>query len=201
VTVKICGLTNAEDVEAAVVAGASAVGFVRHPASTRYVDWARMAELSRSAGPFVVATSVHDACAERSDGRLIQQARVFTAGLDDPHVRRIQVVPVEEGSTLDDLLAAAQRSLPGVEAFLLDSSVGGRTGGTGHTMDWGLAAAFVDAWPGPVILAGGLTPDNVAEAVRLVKPYGVDVCSGVEASPGIKDKVKVQDFVAAARSA
>ena len=87
-----------------------------------------------------------------------------------------------------------------MEAFLLDSGRGGRPGGTGLTGDWDRAAEFVAASPRPVVLAGGLTPDNVVRALRRVRPWGVDTSSGVEDAPGRKNRSKMKDFVDACRS-
>ncbi|MBS1715004.1 MAG: phosphoribosylanthranilate isomerase [Armatimonadetes bacterium] len=201
VRVKICGLTRHEDVEAAVGAGADAVGFVRHPASKRFVEEGEARTLATVAGPFVERVLVYDVAGPVEDPGFLIQARQFEGGLDRADVRRVQVLAVAPETTLQDLLESAHRTAPGVEAVLLDASHEGRTGGTGRPLDWGLAAAFVAEWNGPVVLAGGLTPDNVAVAVRTVQPYAVDVCSGTESGPGIKDLIKVQDFIAAARSA
>jgi phosphoribosylanthranilate isomerase len=88
-----------------------------------------------------------------------------------------------------------------IRGWLVDAFHAARFGGTGETVDWDLAALVREQIGGPTILAGGLTPDNVAEAIRKVRPYAVDVSSGVEVSPGIKDPIKVRDFIQAAKGA
>jgi phosphoribosylanthranilate isomerase len=117
-----------------------------------------------------------------------------------PHIRRVQVIHVEDTSALDLIPVYA----PHVHAFLLDSGRPGAAvaelGGTGRVHDWQISAAFVKPSPRPVFLAGGLTPDNVGEAIRMARPFGVDLCSGLRPK-GPLDDALLADFVAAVREA
>jgi len=197
--VKICGLTRREDALYAAEAGADALGFVFAPRSRRRVDPETVAPIVAQLPPFITVVGVFQ------DQPLEEvRAAVATCGLglaqlhgaEDLEYIRALGSPVLKAVSLGSRedLALLER-FPGLEAFLLDSG----TGGTGHTFDWAWAAEARRF--GRIVLAGGLTPDNVAAAVREVRPWAVDCCSGTEARPGVKDLQKVRDFIERAKSA
>ena len=208
--VKICGVTTPEDVAACAAAGADAVGINFHPGSKRYVDPRQAQPLLRSVPPLLAGVGVFVGLPFRHITALAYQLGLRGVQYHgDPHppedlfpfslVAAFRVRDRQSLADVDAYLAACRAAgqLPG--AILLDAYVEGQEGGTGTTAPWDLIA---DYRPGvPVILAGGLTPENVAEAVRAVRPAGVDVASGVESAPGRKDPDKVRAFVANARQA
>ena len=204
VRVKICGITCSEDAEAAIAAGADALGFNAWPGSKRYLDVAGAGPwlselpgfvtrvvlcvnhtleeaLRLGALPFIDVAQFHG---DESDGFCAQ----YSAD-GRPHIRAVRPRSREELERLPML---------GTRQVLLDAAVPGAYGGTGARADLELAASAVIRFPlMRVTLAGGLEPENVAEAVRLVRPYAVDVASGVESTPGRKDPFKMRDFVQA----
>ncbi|MCA1770390.1 MAG: phosphoribosylanthranilate isomerase [Halomonas sp.] len=195
--VKLCGLTRPEDVDAAVSAGADALGFVLWPGSKRAVDEALLAELSARVPAFVTrvglfvdqAPALIERCAVHLD--LLQfhgdEAPSFCEGFQRPWIKALRM--------RDELdLDAAAEAYQGAQALLLDAYRPGVPGGTGETFDWSRIPAGLAK---PVILAGGLVADNVAEAIGAVAPFAVDVSGGVESSPGIKDVRRMADFFAA----
>lgn len=204
VRVKICGITCARDAEWAVQAGADALGFNAWKGSKRYMDVAAGGAWLRDLSGFVtrVVLCVNHPLEEAlSLGGLpfVDVAQFHGDESDDfckrysadgrPHIRALR--PKSERD-LDQLATVCTRQV------LLDAAVTGAYGGTGARADFALAAQAVSRFPSlGVVLAGGLDPDNVAEAVRMVRPYAVDVASGVESSPGKKDPVKMRDFVQA----
>lgn len=208
--VKICGVTTPDDVAACAAAGADAVGINFHPGSKRYVDPRASQPLLRSVSPLMAAVGVFVGLPFRQITALAYQLGlrgVQYHGEPQPPgdlfpFRLIAAFRVRDRQSLaeiDAYLAACRAAgqLPG--AILVDAFVEGQEGGTGRTAPWDLIADYRPDVP--VILAGGLTPDNVAEAIRTVRPAGVDVASGVEAAPGRKDPGKVRAFVANARAA
>ena len=208
VRVKICGITCSEDAEAAILAGADALGFNAWQGSKRYLDVAAAARWLRDlpgfvtkvvlcvnhtleealrlgALPFIDVAQFHG---DESDGFCAQYSADGRS-----HIRAVRPRSREELDRLPML---------GTRQVLLDAAVAGAYGGTGARADLELAATAVSRFPRlTVTLAGGLEPDNVAEAVRLVRPYAVDVASGVESVPGRKDPFKMRDFVQAALGA
>lgn len=190
--VKICGLTRREDVELALDAGADLLGFVLEAGSVRYVSRARLADLTLGVPEPVGVFGLRAHLVARYDG--------WTSELDG--FKYVQFVYEVKGGVALGIIRAIHGSAEGLprEMRLVDSAIGGRVGGTGRSADWGLAAQLVEAGE-VVMLAGGLTPETVGEAVRKVRPFGVDVSSGVEAAPGIKDPGKVRAFVQAVREA
>ncbi len=196
VRVKICGLVRPEDVVCAVEAGADAIGFVREPSSPRFVgDVHQLKELVRLARPFATTVSVFGIFDPNQAGSItdLDQAVEFPGA--DPHLdRRVVTWRMPAG-----VHPEAVNHVPGNGPILLDAFVSGAFGGTGHTVDWDTAAQVVKATTRKVILAGGLTPDNVALAVEKVRPYAVDVSSGVEDTPGKKDHGKIREFIQAVR--
>ena len=206
VFVKICGITNETDARVAAEAGADALGFNLVPQSKRYIDlhaakdwigklpeemckvavvadanWEDVCRIGRL--PFVDALQLHGS-----------EPPEFCRRLADAGIPFAKAVPVTGSKSL--------ASLPNyfTDTMILDSSGDGAFGGTGKTFPWKFAPEFVRHHRGiNVILAGGLNPENVAEAVKVVRPRGVDVTTGVEASPGRKDANRVRAFVEAAR--
>ena len=200
--VKICGITRPEDALAAAEAGADAIGLVFAP-SPRRVTPEQAAAILAALPPFVTPVALFvDEPPERIR-RIVQPLGIRTVQLhgdESPAValelRDLCVIKAFRIGAEADLAPLA--GYPAA-ACLLDSQVAGRRGGTGVAFDWRLAAQA--ARHSRIILAGGLRPENVAEAIRLVRPYGVDTSSGVESEPGRKDSAKVRAFVEAARAA
>jgi phosphoribosylanthranilate isomerase len=198
--VKICGLTRAVDVDAAVRAGADALGFVFTPQSRRCVDTRAARELVRRVPAFVARVGLfmnQDAGEVR---RVLAEVPLsllqFHGGEDGAYCRQFGLPYIKA------LAMGGAGQLPNVgeypdaAALLLDSHEPGSTGGTGHAFDWNR----IPPLPRPLVLAGGLDPDNVARAVRTVRPWAVDVSSGVEQEPGVKSAAKMQRFIEEASS-
>jgi phosphoribosylanthranilate isomerase len=205
VRVKICGITNIADAEAAARCGADALGFNFYARSPRYLPEEKAAGIIRALPPFVepVALFVNELTTNMIPvARRLE--RVFTIQYHGDQLppcpagafRFIPAFAVKDADSLGHITLFVERcrqegQLPA--AVLVDAHVVGAYGGTGQTAPWHLLAGFE---PGaPVILAGGLTPDNVAEAIRVVRPYAVDVAGGVEKSPGHKDVDKMRRFI------
>jgi phosphoribosylanthranilate isomerase len=204
VKVKICGITNREDAQAAVEAGADALGFVMYKKSPRWVEPAVARAIIAELPPFVLPIGVFVNEEANTVRKLVDECGLALAQLHgDENASYCQQLarPALKALRLKDrgsFLALAEfQGRAGVRGFLIDAFSDQAYGGTGQTVDWTLAAEVARTIP--ILLAGGLTPSNVAEAVRLVRPYGVDVSSGVELSPGKKDHVKVRAFIEAAR--
>ncbi len=205
VQVKICGVTNLEDALAAAEAGARMLGFNFYPKSPRYITPGEARRIVESLPPGVKGYGVF----VNEEGPAVVKAVAREAGLS-----AVQLHGDESPEFCDALgglfTIKALRVGPGYEitsaraystdAVLLDAYSGEAYGGTGKTFDWAVARATREA-VGRLFLAGGLTPDTVAAAVEAVRPYAVDVCSGVESSPGRKDHALVRRFVEAARAA
>lgn len=200
--VKICGVTCVEDALAAVDAGADALGFMFYPPSPRFLRIDQAAAIARELPPFVSRVGVFvDASPER-----VQEA-IVAAGLDTLQFHGKESPEYCRGFVGRRIVKAFRMqnpaSLQALEnyrgmAWLLDSYVAGAFGGTGQTFNWDLACEAVRRG-GTVILAGGLTADNVGRAVAAVRPFAVDVSSGVESEPGRKDPAKMREFVRLAR--
>jgi len=201
--IKICGITRHEDAELAVELGAWALGFILWPGSARAADPAVAAAIAAAqrrrvqlVGVFVNPTLEQVAhAAEALHLTHVQlhgdEGPAFcTAVAERTGARIIKALRVDSGADIRD----AQRFH--THFHLLDAAAGKAYGGTGRTWDWALAAQRHS--PVPVILSGGLTPENVADGVAAVRPWGVDVASGVESEPGIKDPAKVEAFIVAA---
>lgn len=201
VKVKICGITNTEDAQAAVAAGADLLGFVFYDGSPRHVTVEQAAAIARTVPPFVVRVGLFVNAPEALVGEAMSacglQLLQFHGDETPEYCRQFGAMSMKAFRVQD---AATIRTLPEypTDAWLLDAFVPGQRGGTGHSFNWELAIEAVKLGK-PVFLAGGLTPENVAEAVRKVQPYGVDVSSGVESAPGKKDHAKVRAFIAAAK--
>jgi len=221
--VKICGITSIDDARVAVEAGADAVGFVFYHKSPRNLDPAvarqivqQLPEKVEKVGVFVDLSPEQQAQIVDEVGLTAVQGRL-TSGTNGKiksqnPVRRLVPMPVtlllEDESRLQGLTAefirmSESRKPPiGFDTFLLDSSTPQQPGGTGKVFDWNRIAPLVHVMNKSVkvIAAGGLTPENVGEAMRILRPWGVDVSSGVEVIPGKKDTVKVRAFIQAVRN-
>lgn len=201
VKVKICGNRTLDDAIAAVQGGADAVGFVFYPKSPRAVEPKAAADIIARLPPFVVPVGVfvnEDLAVVR---QIMEECRIPLAQLhgdETPQYCLDVGRPVIKAIRIRDQRDLERMALYQVSGFVLDAFVEGVPGGTGVTVDWDLAAEA--QMLGPIILAGGLTPDNVVEAIRRARPYGVDVSSGVESSPGAKDHAKVRAFISNAKS-
>lgn len=199
--VKICGMTRLTDALHAVEQGATAIGFVLWPGSPRAVTIDRAAEIVAELPSSVMTVGVF--VNEPVDGirQIVERARLTAVQLhgDEPPAYADALDwPVIRAVSVNDIGEASDAWSPET-ALLVDNIDPARRGGTGAVIDWSQAAAV--AQKRRVVLAGGLTPDNVASAIRAVRPFGVDVSSGVEQSPGVKDFDKVTKFIANARRA
>jgi phosphoribosylanthranilate isomerase len=205
--VKICGLTTPAAVDAAVDAGADALGFITDvPVDTpREIDSTVAADLVAAVPPFVTTTLV---LMPDEPGDAVDLARTIQPDVLQLHCdfapEELQFVRAESSTKLVVAVDAAEsdraRELDDVvDALLVDSTTEEGAGGTGETHDWAATADLAATLDSPVVLAGGLTPENVAEAVETAAPYGVDVASGVESSGGIKDAEAVRRFVSEVR--
>lgn len=200
--IKICGVTRPDDARAIAEAGADAIGLVFHPPSRRSIGIEAAAAIVAALPPFVTSVGLFlDPEAERVRSviegvgvDLLQfhgsETAGFCSGFGRPYIKAVAMADGEDPATV----AAAH---PGARGLLVDSHAAGQAGGTGTTFAWERLSRERGY---RLILAGGLTPDNVAEAVRRVRPDAVDVSSGVEREPGIKDLVQVRRFIEEVRS-
>lgn len=198
--VKICGITNLEDAMHAVRCKADAVGFIFYEGSPRFIEPDRAAQIAARLPDFTSKVGVF----VNADPKYIQEvsARVKLSavqltgneGADDLVGYETSVIKVFR--IKPDFDVEVMRNYL-VDAFLLDTHAGKGYGGTGQTFDWNIAVRAKEF--GKIILSGGLSPDNIEDAVRFVQPYGVDASSGVEAEVGKKDPVKVRNFIARAK--
>lgn len=201
VKVKICGITSLADAIAAVEAGADAVGFMFYERSPRYIKPEVAAAISQQLPGYVVRVGVF----VNAPVDVVKAARA-TCSLDvlqfhgdEPPEYCLQFdARIMKAFRIRDVKSLEVLPAYRTDFWLLDTYVPGALGGTGETFNWQLA---IDAkrFGRPIFLAGGLTPENVADAVRIVQPYGVDVSSGVESAPGKKDRAKLRAFVQAAK--
>ena len=200
--VKICGITRTGDARAAVAAGADAIGLVFYPPSSRYVDVDTAATVARSVGPFVTVTGLFvDSEADHIRQVLNQvplqllqfhgdETPEFCQQFDRPFIKALRMKP-----ELD--VRSEMARYPQAVGFLLDAYHPAKPGGTGETFDWQRVPQQASV---PIVLAGGLTPENVAAAVAATGVYAVDVSGGVEQQPGLKSAHKIEQFVTNARS-
>jgi phosphoribosylanthranilate isomerase len=202
--IKICGITNQDDAETAVHEGADALGFVFYSQSPRYVEPAVAKQIIRCLPPFVLPVGVFVNQDLDTVRRLFDDCGLALAQLhgdESPDFCESLKRPVLRALRLRDrssFLALAEfKGRMGVRGFVVDAFSDRVYGGTGHTTNWSLAGEVAKAVP--ILLAGGLTPENVQEAIRQVQPYGVDVSSGVEQRPGRKDSAKIRAFIQAVR--
>ena len=200
--VKICGITNSADAQAAVAAGADALGFIFYEKSPRYVPLAQAASISRQLPPYVMRVGVFVNAPEDSVFSSIRQCGLSLLqfhGDETPAfcaqfgLMSMKAFRIHGRETLAEIPKYV------TDAYLLDAFSSTTLGGTGEKFNWDLAVE-AQKFGKPVFLAGGLNADNVVGAILKVHPFGVDVSSGVERAPGIKDHDKIRAFVAAARS-
>jgi phosphoribosylanthranilate isomerase len=204
--VKICGITNPEDALVAAACGADAVGAVNISESRRYVSLPQIEKIFSVVPPFVTRVVV------ASPENLEDVLKIEETGADfvqlhgdcspelleeirkNTRLRTIKTVAAEPGCEIE-----AKKYSQVADAILLDTKAAGILGGTGKMHDLGLSRRIVESVQGPVILAGGLTAENISYAIASVRPYAVDVSSGVEMSPGKKDKKKITEFIMRAK--
>ena len=198
--VKVCGITNAEDLRTAVAAGADAVGLIAGVSAETPRDVApeRAAELSRAAPPFVTTVLVTMPESPAAAVELVERVR--------PDAVQVHggFAPADLSALSSSVAASVLRAVApdgaaahddAADALVVDSLDESGAGGTGETHDWARTRDLVGSLSSPVVLAGGLTPENVADAVERVDPFAVDVASGVEAEPGRKEPAAVEAFV------
>ena len=200
--VKICGVTNIEDGLVAAEAGADMIGLMFYEQSPRHVTLAQAAEISRALPRFFIRVGVFVNPSPDLVMRAISECQLTMLQFHGDEtsdfcthfgLMSVKAIRVRDESSLQ--LLENYRT----DAFLLDAHSSKGLGGTGEQFNWDLAVK-AQAFGRPIFLAGGLTPENVAAAVQTVHPFGVDVSSGVESAPGIKDPAKVRAFIAAAKS-
>lgn len=197
--VKICGVTRLEDALQAARLGADALGFNFWPGSKRFLAPAAARAVVDQLPPFVTPVGVFVDQTEEEIRRAAEESGVRVVQLhgdEPPELCARLPFPVVKAVRVGGILPLDALAAYPVAAFLLDAPSAGY-GGSGAAFDWSLAEGVADL--APVILAGGLEPENVAAAVRLVRPYAVDVASGVESAPGVKDVSKMVRFIAAAK--
>ncbi len=202
--IKICGVRDLDAAEIAIDAGADALGFVFHPGSPRYVEPASAWGIIGRLPPFVTTVGLTvdlsvDEFEELQSACPTDYAQIHGAESLETIAacgpRLIRAIRFDPGTIADDL--ATLSAMDAVDAILVDGSAGGR----GETFDWDALARVRSSATKPLILAGGLTPGNVAEAVRKVRPFAVDVSSGVERERSVKDEGLIRAFCAAVRDA
>jgi phosphoribosylanthranilate isomerase len=199
--VKICGITNLDDAITAVECGADAMGFVFWFKSPRFIEPLEAKRIASEVPPFVTTVGVFVNEPVEGINRLVHSVGldcVQLHGEEPPEVCRGL-----EAKVIKAVRVSAEKDLEGldrydVSAFMLDTFCEGVQGGSGETFDWDIAVKAKRF--GAVILSGGLTPDNVVDAIRHVRPYGVDVSTGVEREPGKKDPEKIRKFIDTVRS-
>jgi len=206
--IKICGITNLDDARAAIDYGADALGFICVRESPRYVLPETVREIARAVPPFVSKVAVirdlqdRMACAPE----LYDTFQYYTndsgikrdQGFEGEGRRRlIRAYRISDRNSLDEVEATYREA----GAILLDTYHKGKLGGSGETFNWEIAVEAKARFETPLVLAGGLTPDNVEEAIARVRPFAVDISSGVEAEPGRKDLSKLKAFIRAVRRA
>jgi phosphoribosylanthranilate isomerase len=203
VKIKICGVTNVSNARVAAEAGADAIGLMFYSGSPRHITMDVAQEISRSLPASIIKTGVF---VDPDPSEVFAAIQLCNLNLLQFHgaetlefcqqfgVMTMKAVRVQNADSLGGLSDFR------TDAFLLDSYVAGKSGGTGETFNWDLAVK-AKQFGRPIFLAGGLTPENIASAIRAVEPFGVDVSSGVEFSPGRKDPEKIRAFIAAARAA
>ena len=196
VKVKVCGMTSLKDALVAVEVGADAVGFIFYKKSPRSVTMKTVREIVLELPPFVDTVGVFvDETAEQIN-KIADYCNldiIQLHGDESPTFCKKIRRKVIKAFRIKDMQSVKKLSSFQVSGFLLDTFSDNLHGGTGKVFDWNLALPAKKF--GPVIMAGGLTPNNVQQAVRQIRPYGVDVCSGVESEPGIKDHKKVRAFL------
>jgi phosphoribosylanthranilate isomerase len=201
--IKICGMTSPEDALASVQAGADAIGLIFYPPSPRHLSLAQASAIAQCVPPFIarVAVMVNPSAAEVAailrevPVELLQfhgdESAEFCASFGKPYLKAVRVRPGVD-------LLEYSATYPGAAGFLLDTYRADRVGGTGQAFDWALIPKRLGR---PTILSGGLDASNIGTAITRVRPWAVDVSSGVESSPGVKSVEKIAAFVAGVRNA
>lgn len=200
--VKICGITSVADGIAAAEVGADMIGLMFYDQSPRHLTVPQAVEITRGLPPFVVKVGVFVNPTEDLVLRAIGECGVTLLQFhgDEPPEFCTQFGAMSmKAFRVRDEASLAGLADYSTDAYLLDAHSPAARGGTGEKFNWDLAVTAQKIGK-PIFLAGGLTPENVAEAVRKVRPFGVDVSSGVESSPGIKDHARIKAFIAAVRS-
>lgn len=203
VIVKICGITNLEDAVNSIEAGADMIGFVFYQKSKRYIEPEKAALIVREISSFVTCIGVFvnedvEEIKKVIDRTMIDMVQL--SGDESPEVceKLREIVPVMKSFKVSENFSSDILKNFAVDFVHLDSFLNGEYGGTGKTFNWDMVAGLSDQWK--IILSGGLDADNVREAILKVKPYGVDVSSGVEEYPGKKSFEKVKSFIENAKS-
>lgn len=198
--IKFCGITSVEDAAVAAALGVDALGLILVPGSPRALDLGRAAAIADSLPPFVSRVALFRnapapdvfAALTAVQWDMLQfhgdESPEYCAQFGRPWLKAVPMAEFANGATLEAYLLAFQMA----SGFVFDSHGGQRSGGSGEPFDW---SRIPPHRPRPLILAGGLRPDNVAEAVRQVRPWAVDVSSGIESAPGIKDHAKMRVFI------
>jgi len=195
--VKICGITRSEDAQAAIAAGADALGFVFYEPSSRAVSIEQAAQVAKDVPAFVTNVALFVNPTEAQVRTVLEQVRIdliqFHGDEDNDFCRQFNrpFIKAQRVRQTSDVVASCLR-FPDALAILLDSYKPGVPGGTGESFNWDLIPETADK---PIILAGGLTSENVAQAIEQVSPFAVDVSGGVEMEKGIKDAQKIQAFL------
>ena len=199
--VKICGITSVQDALHALSAGADAIGLVFYPQSPRYIAIEQAKMIANAAGPFVTVVGLFVNAHQRYVGDILarvplnllqfhgEETPEYCRQFSLPYLKAIRVKP---GIVLSDII----KTYDSASGILLDTYRKGVPGGTGESFDWNLVPRRCML---PIVLAGGLKPENVHRAISITKPYGVDVSGGVESAPGIKDKEKINAFMSNVR--
>ena len=200
--IKFCGITRAEDAAAAIALGVDALGFVLVPKSARFMAPAAAAIIRAALPPLVSVVALFSNADEnfvREAVALLKPDLLQFHGEEDAEFCESFGVPYMKAVAMTAQTSLVQQVTlyPAAAALLLDSHAPGGMGGSGRSFDW----KQVQAVGKPIVLAGGLRPDNVGEGIRSLRPYAVDVSSGIELQPGIKSREKMQAFVAAVRAA
>ena len=201
--IKFCGMTNEQDVMRAIDLGIDALGFVFVNDSPRYLTVDQARELTKKVPPFVIKVGLFMNSEKKDIDRVLNNVRLdllqFHGDEDEEYCLQFQrpyikAVPMGSISSVTDYC----KKYSSVTGFVFDSHTLGQMGGSGKTFEWSKLPKQLEK---PVILAGGLTPQNVAQAIHAVRPYAVDVSSGIEASKGVKDPAKMELFIKEVRSA
>jgi len=203
--IKICGITNVQDAHVAVDLGTDALGFIFVPDTPRYIEPQDAVQVISKLPPFITKVGVFADESPQVISQIIQTCglnAIQLHGSETPeycdNIRACGRVTTIKSFRVKDRHSLSPIPEYRVSAYLLDTYVKGKKGGTGETFNWDLAIEAKKY--GRIIIAGGLTPGNVAEAIRRVQPYAVDVGSGVEAIPGKKDHAKIKAFIENVRS-
>jgi len=198
--VKICGITRCEDAQLAVDAGADAIGLVFYEKSPRFVSNRQAAEICQLIPAFVSRVALFKDAEQAEVESVLSQVDIdllqfhgsetpgYCEQFNRPYIKAIGMKGIEHDA---DFLISSAETFWSAKALLLDGHAPGEAGGSGESFDW----SAISAIDKPVVLAGGLTVENVRQAIDLVHPYAVDISSGVESSPGIKDKDKIAAFM------